>query len=150
MSSVQGRIFDCFFSVNWLANSPSKTTIYYLQSKAKLWLETSCQRLIVYCSYVNITNSNLCLIENFQPMFDSKLSFCFWMQIIIHYCWFGKFPVNWLDFTHKNHVAEEHLSHTAGSNTIFIQIYMDAPPGVPGVSKNSQKYATNKTVELLN
>ena len=26
---------------------------------------------------------------------------------------------------------------------------MDAPPGVPGVSKNSQKYATNKTVELF-
>ena len=40
-------------------------------------------------------------------------------------------------------------THTAGSDTIFIQIYMDAPPGVPGVSKNSQKYATNKTVELL-
>ena len=39
--------------------------------------------------------------------------------------------------------------HTAGSDTIFIQIYMDAPPGVPGVSKNSQKYATNETVELL-
>jgi hypothetical protein len=29
--------------------------------------------------------------------------------------------------------------NTAGSDTIFIQIYMDAPPGVPGVSKN-QKY----------
>ena len=40
-------------------------------------------------------------------------------------------------------------AHTAGSDTIFIQIYMDAPPGVPGVSKNSQKYATNKTVKLL-
>ena len=25
--------------------------------------------------------------------------------------------------------------HTAGLDTIFIQIYMDAPPGVPGVSK---------------
>ena len=33
------------------------------------------------------------------------------------------------------------MHHTAGSDTIFIQIYMDAPPGVPGVSKNSQKYA---------
>ena len=32
--------------------------------------------------------------------------------------------------------------HTAGSDTIFIQIYMDPPPGVPGVSKN-------KTVEFL-
>ena len=27
------------------------------------------------------------------------------------------------------------MSHTAGSDTIFIQIHMDAPPGVPGVSK---------------
>ena len=26
--------------------------------------------------------------------------------------------------------------HTAGLDTIFVQIYMDAPPGVPGVSKN--------------
>ena len=25
--------------------------------------------------------------------------------------------------------------HTAGSDTIFIQIYMDTLPGVPGVSK---------------
>ena len=39
--------------------------------------------------------------------------------------------------------------HTAGSDTFFIQIYMDAPPGVPGVSKNSQKYAANKSVEFL-
>ena len=39
--------------------------------------------------------------------------------------------------------------HTAGSDTIFVQIYMDALPGVPGVSKNSQKYATNKSVEFL-
>ena len=28
------------------------------------------------------------------------------------------------------------LTHTAGLDTIFIQIYMDAPPVVPGVSKN--------------
>ena len=26
--------------------------------------------------------------------------------------------------------------HTASLDTIFIQIFMDAPPGVPGVSKN--------------
>ena len=26
--------------------------------------------------------------------------------------------------------------HTASSDTIFVQIYMDPPPGVPGVSKN--------------
>ena len=41
------------------------------------------------------------------------------------------------------------LRHTAGLDTIFVQIYMDPPPGVPGVSKNSQKYATNKSVEFL-
>jgi hypothetical protein len=28
------------------------------------------------------------------------------------------------------------LVHTAGSDTIFVQIYMDALPGVPRVSKN--------------
>ena len=28
--------------------------------------------------------------------------------------------------------------HTAGSDTIFVQIYMDAPPGVPGVSKEPE------------
>ena len=27
------------------------------------------------------------------------------------------------------------LNHTAGLDTIFIQIYMNVPPGVPGVSK---------------
>ena len=26
--------------------------------------------------------------------------------------------------------------HTAGLDTIFIQIYIDMPPGVPGVSKD--------------
>ena len=26
--------------------------------------------------------------------------------------------------------------HTAGLDTIFVRIYMDALPGVPGVSKN--------------
>ena len=41
------------------------------------------------------------------------------------------------------------ILHTAGSDTIFFQIYMDPPPGVPEVSKNSQKYATNKSVEFL-
>ena len=28
------------------------------------------------------------------------------------------------------------LNHTAGLDTIFVQIYMDVLPGVPGVSKN--------------
>ena len=29
-----------------------------------------------------------------------------------------------------------HILHTPRSDTIFIQTYMDLPPGVPGVSKN--------------
>ena len=32
---------------------------------------------------------------------------------------------------------------TAGSDTIFIQIYMDAPPGVPGVSKEPEGLINN-------
>ena len=32
--------------------------------------------------------------------------------------------------------------HTASLDTIFVQIYMDAPPGVPGVSKNPEKFST--------
>ena len=31
----------------------------------------------------------------------------------------------------------------------FVQIYMDPPPGVPGVSKNQNFFFTNKTVEFL-
>ena len=38
--------------------------------------------------------------------------------------------------------------HTAGLDIIFVQIYMDVLPGVPGVSKN-QIFFTNKTVEFL-
>ena len=38
--------------------------------------------------------------------------------------------------------------HTAGSDTIFVQIYMDVLPGAPGVSKN-HFFFTNKTVEFL-
>ena len=30
------------------------------------------------------------------------------------------------------------LYHTAGLDTIFIQIYMDGPQGVPGVSKEQE------------
>ena len=41
--------------------------------------------------------------------------------------------------------------HTAGSDTIFIQIYMDAPPGVPGVSKELEGHKDqNETVSLNN
>ena len=43
----------------------------------------------------------------------------------------------------------EVLYHTAGLDTIFVQIYMDVLPGVPGVSKNQNFYFTNKTVEFL-
>ena len=43
----------------------------------------------------------------------------------------------------------ETLGHTAGSDTIFVQIYMDTLPGVPGVSKNQNFFFTNKTVEFL-
>ena len=31
--------------------------------------------------------------------------------------------------------AQQNRTHTAGLDTIFVQIYMDALPGVPGVSK---------------
>ena len=41
------------------------------------------------------------------------------------------------------------LAHTAGSDTIFVQIYMDPPPGVTGVSKNWIFFFTNETVFLL-
>ena len=36
-------------------------------------------------------------------------------------------------------------AHTAGLDTIFIQIYMVAFPGVPGVS-NKQIFFTNKAI----
>ena len=36
----------------------------------------------------------------------------------------------------KNVFAYFHF-HTAGSDTIFVQIYMDPPPGVPGVSNGA-------------
>ena len=39
-------------------------------------------------------------------------------------------------------------NHTTSLDTIFVQIYMDALPGVPVVSKN-QNFFTNKTVEFL-
>ena len=39
--------------------------------------------------------------------------------------------------------------HRAGSDTIFVKIYMDPPPRVPGVSKNQNFFFTNKTVEFL-
>jgi hypothetical protein len=57
-------------------------------------------------------------------------------------------PTAWKQEEWNRH-KQKRLEHTAGSDTIFVQIYMDALPGVPGVSKNSQKYATKKTVEFL-
>ena len=44
---------------------------------------------------------------------------------------------------------QQETKHTAGSDTIFVQIYMDPPPGVPGVSKNQNFFFTNKTAEFL-
>ena len=41
------------------------------------------------------------------------------------------------------------LAHTAGSDTIFIQITIDAPPGLPWVLKNPQKYLINNSVQFL-
>ena len=38
--------------------------------------------------------------------------------------------------------------HTAGSDTIFVQIYMDTPPGVPGVSKNQKKISQIKLLSF--
>ena len=46
-------------------------------------------------------------------------------------------------------VLSGHHGHTAGSDTIFIQIYMDAPPGVPGVSKNQNFILTYEIIEFL-
>ena len=41
------------------------------------------------------------------------------------------------------------MSHTASSDTIFVQIYMDALPGVPGMSKNQILFFKNESVEFL-
>ena len=38
--------------------------------------------------------------------------------------------------------------HTAGSDTIFVQIYMDPPPGVPGVSKNQNFFSQIKLLSF--
>jgi hypothetical protein len=46
-------------------------------------------------------------------------------------------------------IVHELLPHTASLETIFVQIYMDALPGVPGVSNNQNFSFTNKTVEFL-
>ena len=34
-------------------------------------------------------------------------------------------------------IALAEVGHTAGSDNIFVQIYMDPPPGAPGVSKDA-------------
>ena len=39
--------------------------------------------------------------------------------------------------------------HTAGLDTIFVQIYMDALPGVQGVSKNQILFFTDENIEFL-
>ena len=40
------------------------------------------------------------------------------------------------------------LFHTAGLDTIFVQIYMDALPGVPGVSKNQNFFLQIKVLSF--
>ena len=53
--------------------------------------------------------------------------------------------------SHGNQNVPGESMHATGSDTIFIQIYMDTLSGVPGVlgvSKN-QIFVTNKTVEFL-
>ena len=58
---------------------------------------------------------------------------------------------NWLklSFFDGKSIQKGESSHTAGSDTIFVQIYMNALPGVPGVLKNQIFFFTNKTVEFL-
>ena len=51
--------------------------------------------------------------------------------------------------TFLNSARRTRMFHNAGSDTIFIQIYMDTLPGVPGVSKNQIYFFTNKTVAFL-
>ena len=41
-----------------------------------------------------------------------------------------------------------YIYHTAGSDTIFVQIYMDPPPGVPGVSKNQNFFSQIKLLSF--
>ena len=48
---------------------------------------------------------------------------------------FLKFQVHAVKIT-KRKVCPS-LIHTASSDTIFVQIYMDPPPGVPGVSNDA-------------
>ena len=38
-----------------------------------------------------------------------------------------------------------HTYHTAGSDTIFNQIYMDGLPGIPRVCVNKSDFFTNET-----
>ena len=40
------------------------------------------------------------------------------------------------------------LNHTASSDNIFVQIYMDALPGVPGVSKNQNFFLQIKLLSF--
>ena len=47
-----------------------------------------------------------------------------------------KFQVIKLDFSNSIFKILVQI-HTAGSDNIFVQIYMDALPGVPGLSKKS-------------
>ena len=42
-----------------------------------------------------------------------------------------------MDILHTIYRLSQAQPHTAGSDTIFVQIYMDPPSGAPGVSKDA-------------
>jgi hypothetical protein len=47
----------------------------------------------------------------------------------------------------KKYVASTYVTHSR-SNTIFVQIYMDPPPRVPGVSKNQNFFSQIKLLSF--
>ena len=54
-----------------------------------------------------------------------------------------------IPFTIQSHAERtKKILNTTSLDTIFVQIYMDPPPGVPGVSKSQNSFFTNKTVEF--
>ena len=52
------------------------------------------------------------------------------------------------DLLHKSHLIKK-TKHSGSLDSKKNLSTIDAPPGVPGVSKKSQKNATNKIVVLL-
>ena len=91
-------------------------------------------------------------------VFNNGLNICLASKSLeFSFVWLGLTNQHWYDFQNHFFLQNPHkikevllstLYHTSGLDTIFIQIYMDALPGVPGVSKN-QIFFSNKTVEFL-